>query len=105
MRKAQRAESGQAGKRHEVRGNQGGPLQVVVAGIEADIPVTYGTGSQRGAGHWLSVHRSGPCALCHGEHRGARGASADSDPTPDNSSPTGTTVDFHMELLLQGVAA
>lgn len=102
---------------------------VLAAGIEANIPVTYGIGSQRGdkstgcqfigqspvhsvsaAAHspppaasvGLGRRRGGPCRSAG---RSLPAASSGLAPTPDNSSPTGTSGHFHMELLLQGVAA
>lgn len=104
--------------------------QVLAAGIEANIPVTYGIGSQRGDKstgcqfigqspvHSVSAACRQPTALGHpgpggaatGVPAGPLGAASSPPPrglapTPDNSSPTGTSGHFHMELLLQGVAA
>ena len=93
------------------------PPQVLVAGIEANIPVTYGIGSQRGHKstgcqfigqspvHPVLAACSQPTALRHpgagsvamgvGVPAGVLGSrrfasSVGVAPTPDNSSPTGT---------------
>lgn len=89
-------------------------LWVVMTGIEVNIPVTYGIGSQRrdqSTGCQFIGQSPVHAILAACRFLLACWVAVAPLPlqvpasTPDNSSPTGTSGHFHMELLLQRVGA